>query len=174
MMLPPNVIIPSVSPDNLYFLNGVGHVWQINLINNSSFVLISLGGYKYNEFRKRLLSIYPNIDIDTFWAPREFLDLIIWCSKDPWSVPEIKTKDGQKRIRVKWNTKIRICGPQYMPDPKLDNSIYCRPGNLDQAWDEILIRTNSSGIHFLNIENIFPFLYPDSLWGGIWYKLEFL
>lgn len=174
MFLPDNVSVPAVSPDNLYFLNGVGHVWEINLLNNTDFVLIELGGYTYDAYRKRLLSLYNNIDISNLWSPREFLDLMIWVSEDPWGVPEIKTKDGRKRLRVKWKTRIRICGPSYMPDPQLNNSIYCRPGNLDQEWNEILIRTKRDGIHFVNIENMIPYQYPDLIWGGIWYRFEIL
>lgn len=100
MFLPQGVTIPSVDPDNLYFLGGVGHVWQANLQNQTSSVVFDMGGYLYSVLQKKLLEIYPIVDMTKFWSPSFLMDIVYWVSKDPWGLPEIKSKDGRKRIRL--------------------------------------------------------------------------
>lgn len=172
MFLPNNVEIPAISSDHLYFLNGIGHVWPFELTANNS-IVFEIGGYEFSTLQKRLWTIDPRWDLSQYWNPKRFLGLTVWISETAWTLPEITFRDGIKRLPVEWKTRIRIAGPNYVPDPVLNNSIYCRPGNTNQAWNELLIIVKSAGEYFLNIENNLAYKYPVNYnyWGGIWYQL---
>lgn len=172
LFLPPDVVIPVVSDDDLYFLNGIGHVWPF-AIGNSNSIVWEIGGYEYTQLQKRLWSIDPRWNLSLFWNPKRFMGLSLWISEQAWNLPALRFRDRRKRIPVEWRTRIRVAGPNYVPDPALDNSIYCRPGNTDQAWNEILITLPHAGDYFLNIENNLAYKYPIdyTYWGGIWYQL---
>lgn len=172
VFLPDNVVIPEESIDQLYFLNGIGHVWPFE-IGSSNSQLWTIGGYEIFELQKRLWQIDSRINVYSFWAPRQFLRLTIWISSEAWTLPELKFRNQAIRIPVEWRgSRVRLAGPNYVPDPPLNNALYCRPGNVDQAWNECLIRLPKAGNYFLNIENNTPFRYPVdyTYWGGIWYK----
>jgi hypothetical protein len=172
IFLPDDVAMPPIADDNLYFLNGIGHVWSFELTDNNS-VVFEIGGYEFNTLQKRLWTIDPRIDLSQFWNPKQFLGLTIWLTEEAWTPPELSFRNGLKRFPVEWRTRIRVAGPNYVPDPTLNNSIYCRPGNTNQAWNELLITVRSAGEYFLNLENNLAYKYPVDYdyWGGTWYQL---
>lgn len=172
LFLPNNVETPTPSLDNLYFLNGIGHVWPFELTTTGS-IVFEIGGYEFTTLQRRLWTIDPQWDLSQNWSPSRFLGLTLWVSEEAWILPELKFKNGSSRIPIEWRTKIRIAGPNYVPDPPLNNSIYCRPGNTNQAWDELLLIVKSEGEYFLNIENNLAYKYPVEYdyWGGVWYQL---
>jgi hypothetical protein len=172
MFLPPNVSVPEVSQDQLYFLNGIGHIWPFT-IGNSDSIIWEIGGYEFTTLQKRLWTIDPRWDLSSVWNPRRFLGLSMWISEQAWELPELPFRDGSKRLQVEWRFRIRTAGPNYTPDPTLQNSIYCRPGNTNQEWREYLIVLPKAGEWFLNLENNLAYKYtvtPD-YWGGTWYQL---